>query len=60
MITKISNYLRSSKFKNRMYRTAIYSLMGYTTFLLFTIDKPMFKPTRAETGGYDNYDNDDA
>ena len=34
--------------------------MGYATFLLFTIDKPMFKPTRAETGGYDNYENDDA
>jgi hypothetical protein len=37
-----------------MYGTS--ALMLYTVYLVFTINKPMFKPNRAETGGYENYD----
>ena len=58
VVRKVVQYLRSNRFKNRLYTVGMLSLMGYATFLLFTLNKPMFKPKRAETAGYDNYDDD--
>lgn len=59
MLGGMIKYLRSRQFKNHMYLTAMTTLIGYVGFLVLTINKPMFKPTRAETGGYDNYDEED-
>lgn len=52
-------YLRSRQFKNQLYLTTMVTLIGYVGYLTLTINKPMFKPTRAETGGYDNYEEED-
>ena len=34
------------------------AMMGQFIFLLVTYNKPLYKPKRAETSGYDNYDED--
>ena len=39
-----------------MFTVGTLTMMGYTAYLVLTFNKPMFKPTRAETGGYDGYD----
>jgi len=56
MLNKLIRYLRSERFKNKVYMYGTTTLMLYVVYLVFTINKPMFKPTRAETGGYENYD----
>ena len=47
MIRRTFNYLTSRKFKTRAYAATTLSLVGYTIYLAFTINKPFIKPTRA-------------
>ena len=47
MFRKISQILRSNKTRNKLSAYSTMFLMGYATYLLFTLDKPMFKATRA-------------
>lgn len=56
---RIKKYLQSAKFKRRVYTASILSLMGLVVFELATFNKPIqLGKRRAETSGYDGYDDD--
>lgn len=55
---KVWAYLRSERLKHRLYQTTLFGLLGTVIFLVATFDKQLIKPKRAETGGYDGYDDD--
>ena len=46
------------RLKNTFYKMFKVAMMGQFIFLLVTYNKPLYKPKRAETSGYDNYDED--
>lgn len=58
MFRKLFNHLGSRRFKSQLYAGATLSIVGYVIYLAFTIHKPFIKPTRAETAGYEGYDDD--
>jgi hypothetical protein len=58
ILARFGEYLQSRRFKDHIYLGGVYFMMGYVTFLLFTLDKPFFNNKRAETAGFDNYDDD--
>ena len=58
MMVKLRRYFKSNQFKNTMYKVSTLSLMTYTAYLALTLDKLVFIPNRAETSGYDGYEDD--
>jgi hypothetical protein len=52
---RLVRYLKSEKFKNKIYHAGILGLMATSIYFL---TGPLIRPNRAETGGYDGYDDD--
>jgi len=52
---RLVKYLKSEHFKNKIYHGAILLLLGSSIYFM---TGPLIKPNRAETAGYDGYDDD--
>jgi hypothetical protein len=58
MMERAIRYLRSKRFKTRVYTLSMFGLMGLLAYEVLTFNQPMFKNKRKETGGYDGHDDD--
>lgn len=54
-LQRLSSYLRSARFKRRLYTCSMLGLMGLFAYELATFNQPLFGGRRAETSGYDGY-----
>lgn len=54
-LQRLTTYLKSARFKRRLYTCSMLGLMGLFAYELATFNKPLFGGRRAETSGYDGY-----
>lgn len=52
---RLANYLKSARFKRRLYTWSMIGIMSLIVYELATFNKPLFGGRRAETSGYDGY-----
>jgi hypothetical protein len=58
MLDRVTRYLKSNRFKTRMYTLSMLGLMGLLGYEIVTFNQPMFNNKRKETSGYDGHDDE--